>query len=206
MKPYRKASLFLALVIGASALAPLAQYSPASATTAATPAAPPAGLRGWALQELTAVENKMVRLAEATPQEKFTWRPGEGVRSISEVYLHVAGGNFGYPTLLGMQPPAGIERRGLEKSTTEKAKVVQLLKQSFDHMRQAAEKTSDADLDKPVKLFGREASYREVLLQAVTHAHEHLGQSIAYARMNGIVPPWTEERMQQQRQQERPKN
>ena len=167
--------------------------------------APKSGVRAWSVRELTDLEGKLVKLAEAMPQEKYTWRPGEGVRSVSEVYLHVANGNFGYPTFLGATPAAGIERRGLEKSTTEKAKVVALLKQSFDYMRQGIEKVPDADLEKPLKVFGRDSNYAAVILLAVTHAHEHLGQSIAYARMNGVVPPWTEEQQQRQRQQPAPR-
>ncbi len=79
----------------------------------------------------------------------------------------------------------------MEKTVTEKAKVVEMLKKSFEHVRQALLSKSDADLDSPAKLFGQETTVRDVLLTTVTHMHEHLGQSIAYARMNGVVPPWT---------------
>lgn len=164
---------------------------------------PKAGFRAWAYRELSDVENKLVKLAEAMPQEKYTWRPGEGVRSVSEVYMHVAAGNFSISRFIGAQVPAGYDPRTFEKSATEKAKVVETLKQSFEHSRQAINKLSDADLDKPVKLFGRDATQRDVVLVLVTHAHEHLGQSIAYARMNNVVPPWTEEQQQRQQQQQK---
>jgi uncharacterized damage-inducible protein DinB len=152
----------------------------------------PAGVRGWALRELNDLESKLVRLAEKAPAEKYTWRPGDGVRSMSEVYLHVASANYGLPSFLGVKPPEGVDRRGLEKSTTERAKVVEHLKNSFAHVKGAITKLPDADLSKPVKLFGRDATYQDVVLLLVTHTHEHLGQSIAYARSNGIVPPWSE--------------
>ncbi len=162
-----------------------------------------AGLRGWAVSELSDLENKLTRLAQAVPQEKYGWRPGEGVRSVSEVYMHVAAGNFSISRFIGAQLPAGYDPRTFEKSATERAKVLETLKQSFEHSRQAINKLSDADLDKPVKLFGRDATQRDVVLVLVTHAHEHLGQSIAYARMNNVVPPWTEEQQQRQQQQQK---
>jgi len=168
------------------------------------PATPPAfNVRAEFLDDLKDFEDKLVSLADAFPQEKYTWRPGEGVRSVSEMFLHVAGGNFGFPTSWGAPPPTGIERKGFEKSTTDKAKVIELLKQSFDYMRQSATKLSDADLARAVKMFGQETTVSGVLFFAATHQHEHLGQAIAYARMNGVVPPWTAAR--QAKQQAQPK-
>jgi uncharacterized damage-inducible protein DinB len=148
------------------------------------------GFRGEFLAQLDEVEKKVVDLAEATPQEKFGWRPAEGVRSVSEVYMHLAGANYLFATFVGVKSPAGISR-DMEKSVTEKAKVVEMLKQSFEHIRQVAMNTSDADLNKPAQMFGNETTVRGVLFTVALHMHEHLGQSIAYARMNGVVPPWT---------------
>jgi uncharacterized damage-inducible protein DinB len=151
-----------------------------------------AGLRGEFMAEIDAVEKKLVDLAGAVPAEKYGWRPAAGVRSVSEVYMHVAGANFMIPNFLGIKPPAGIDR-GMEKSVTEKGKVVETLKQSFEHLRKAVRDTPDAEWDKKVKIFGgQEASVRSVFLLLINHAHEHLGQSIAYARNNGIAPPWSE--------------
>ena len=170
------------------------------------PSAPASGYRAEFLRGLADTEKKFVNLAEKMPQEKYTWRPGEGVRSISEVYLHVAVANYGIPRVLGTQPPEGFNPKGFEASTTEKAKVVEALKQSFAHMRQAALNVSDADADKPVKMFGGETTYRGALLIITRHTAEHLGQSIAYARINGVVPPWTEEAQQRQQQQPQKKS
>ena len=141
--------------------------------------------------ELTAVEKKIVSLAEAVPAEKFAWRPADGVRSVSEVYMHVVGANYMLPTMLGAKMPAGITR-DMEKTVTDKAKVIENLKASFAHARKAVEGVPDADLEKKVKFFGMDKAEREVLMILATHAHEHLGQSIAYARMNGVAPPWSE--------------
>jgi len=169
-------------------------------TTPKTALAPPSGARADLLDRLDYYEKRFLDLAGAVPAEKYTWRPGEGVRSISEVYLHVAAANFNLPRLLGTQPPAGLDIRSLEKSTTDKTKVIQTVKDSFAHIREAVQGLSEADETKTVKLFGGDRTYRYVFVFIVGHLGEHLGQSIAYARMNGIVPPWTEEQQRQQQQ------
>ena len=166
-------------------------------------AAPPKpGFRAEYLYQLDDVQKKITDLAQAVPAEKYTWRPAEGVRSISEVYMHIAGANFLFPSFVGHKSPAGLDR-DLEKKVTEKAKVLDVLKQSFDHIRQAVMKTPDADLDKAAKFFGHETTVRDIFLTAALHMHEHLGQSIAYARMNGVVPPWTAARESESQQPSR---
>lgn len=196
-----------ALLLLASSFVMVSAVPPGSAQTssAASPApqtAPASGARAEFLDTIDYFEQRFSRLAEAVPQDKYTWRPGEGVRSISEVYLHVCAANYNLPRLLGTQPPAGLDIRALEKSTTDKAKIVQTVKDSFAHLRAAVLRLGDADVEKTVKLFGKDQTYRAVLLFISRHLGEHLGQSIAYARMNGVVPPWTEE---QQRQSQQPK-
>jgi uncharacterized damage-inducible protein DinB len=151
-----------------------------------------ADYRTEALNRLGALEKKFVTLAEAVPAEKYTWRPAEGVRSISEVYLHIASANFGLGRVLGTPPPQGFEGKGYDKSTTDKAKIVAAVKQSFAHFRGAIEKLSVDDSEKIVKLFGQEISTRGAAFALLEHLSEHLGQSIAYARTNGVVPPWSE--------------
>jgi uncharacterized damage-inducible protein DinB len=148
------------------------------------------------LSMLDDVQTEIMRLEQAIPQEKFTWRPTEGVRSISEVYAHIAGTNYFILKQSGYEPPADINIAMGEKawsSTTDKKKLSEILKRSFDHLRATVASVSETDLDKKVKLFGREVTLRSALLTALGHLHEHLGQSIAYARMNGVVPPWTAE-------------
>ncbi len=196
MKRFGWSAFFLWLLLAATAGA-LAQ-------TAAPPAAAPAptaGFRAEFLNELAGVEKRFVGLAEAMPADKYTWRPAEGVRSVSEVYMHVAAANYNIPRVLGTPPPAGFNVRGFDTSVTEKAKVIETLKQSFAHLRQAVLNMSEADGEKKLKWFGAENTYRGVLLFIIRHMAEHLGQSIAYARINGVVPPWTEEQQRQQQQQ-----
>jgi uncharacterized damage-inducible protein DinB len=164
----------------------------ASAAPAAAPAATASSsVRAIALRQIDAAEKKLASLADATPAEKFGWRPAEGVRTTGEVYMHVASANYFLPTFWGAKLPATVDPRGLEKEGADKAKTVAALKQSFEFLRQAIDAVPEADLGRQITVFGRPSTVGEVMVGIATHAHEHLGQSIAYARMNGIVPPWS---------------
>lgn len=143
------------------------------------------------LGQIDRVKGQITALENAVPQDKVTWRPGEGVRSISEVYLHIAGSNYFLLSFAGCKPPANS--RIDEKSTTDKAKIAEALKTSFEWTKSEISKFSDADLEKKVDFFGQKSTIRNVLFTTLSHLHEHLGQSIAYARTNGVIPPWTEE-------------
>ena len=189
MKRAALSVLVLACLLGTGTVGEFAWASESPSPPEAT------GFRAEFLRQLDGVEKKLLDLAQAMPEEKYSWRPGKGVRSVSEVYMHVAGGNFFLTRTIGIEPPAGLDG-GMEK-ITDKAKVLELLKQSFEHVRQAALKTADAEMDKPVKLFGRQTTVRDVFLMLALHQHEHLGQAIAYARINGIVPPWSAARQRQ---------
>ncbi len=151
------------------------------------------GYRSEVLSEVMVQENKFIRLAEAIPAEKYTWRPSAEVRSVSEVFLHVAAANYNLYKMVGASAPAGVEVKGLEKSTSGKAKVIATLKDSFDHAKKAITAMPDADLEKSMDWFGGKNTERGVLLFIVRHGAEHLGQSIAYAREIGVTPPWTED-------------
>jgi len=151
-----------------------------------------AGVRGDILRQVDAARDKLIALAEATPADKFTWRPNDKVRTVGEVYAHVAGGNYFLPTLWGVKPPEGVDPRGFDKEAGDKAKTIDHLKKSFDHVHKVVVSASDADLDKAIKIFGHEGTVREGMMVIASHDHEHLGQSIAYARSIGIVPPWSQ--------------
>ena len=198
MKRALSSILFLGL------LAALLLAAPKPALAQSAPAAPTSGFRADFLADWDDMARKAVSLAEAMPADKFSWRP-QGARTVSEIYMHIAGGNFGFMRLLGAELPAGIDPQAFEKTLTEKTKVVETLKKSFEHVRQAVLKTSDADLDKPVQFFGRPSTIRNVLYIVGTHQHEHFGLAIAYARVNGVVPPWTAAHQAQQQQKEKPK-
>lgn len=156
------------------------------------------GYRSEVLAEVMIQEDKFTRLAEAIPADKYTWRPAPDVRSFGEVFLHVSAANYNLYKLVGTPPPADIDVKGLEKSTTDKTKVLGTLKDSFAHAKKAIKAMSDADLDKSLDWFGGKNTQRGILLFIVRHAAEHLGQSIAYARVIGIVPPWTEDMQKKQ--------
>ena len=150
------------------------------------------------MAEVMIQEDKLTRLAEAIPADKYTWRPADDTRSFAEVMLHISAANYNLYKLIGTQPPSGIDLKNLEKSTTEKAKIVATLKDSFAHAKQAIKAMPDADLDKSMDWFGGKNTERGALLFIVRHTAEHLGQSIAYARMVGVVPPWTEDTRKKQ--------
>lgn len=156
------------------------------------------GYRSEVMAEVMVQEDKFTRLAEAIPAEKYTWRPAPDVRSFAEVFLHVSAANYNLYKLVGTAPPAGLDLKTLEKSTTDKAKVIATLKDSFAHAKQAIKAMPDADLEKSMDWFGGKNTERGLLLFIVRHAAEHLGQSIAYARMAGVVPPWTEDAQKKQ--------
>lgn len=153
------------------------------------PRPPRSGFRAEFLRDLDEMQRKILLLANATPAEKYTWRPATGVRSFSEVYMHIAGGNYYLTAYIGAPPPLTDERT-LE-SITEKPRVIEELRRSFDHVRNVALSTPDIDLDRRIHMFGNETTERGVMMTALNHLHEHLGQAVAYARMNGIVPPWS---------------
>src|SRR5579862_8599723 len=156
------------------------------------------GYRSEVMAEVMIQQDKFVRLAQAIPADKYTWRPSPDVRSFAEVFLHVSAANFNLYKLVGTPPPSGIDVKNLEKSTTDKAKVVATLKDSFAHAKAAIKAMPDADLDKSLDWFGGKNTQRGILLFIVRHAAEHLGQSIAYARFAGITPPWTEDMQKKQ--------
>ena len=141
---------------------------------------------------LGTLQEKFTGLAEATPADKFTYRPADGVRSTSEVFLHVAQANYGVSRAFGKQPPEGLNLRGLQTSTTDKAEIVSRLKASFEHLSGAVGGVGAGDADKAMRMFGRETTTRGALWTVLGHMSEHLGQSIAYARANGVTPPWSE--------------
>jgi uncharacterized damage-inducible protein DinB len=164
----------------------------------------PTGVRGEFLNEISYYEQRYTHLAEAVPADKYTWRPGEGVRSIGEVYMHIAAANYNLAKLLGTPVPDGIDPKSFLASAGDKSKTLQTLKDSFAHFRNAVLAINDADLNNSIKFFGQDTTIRGTFILLTGHFGEHLGQSIAYARMNAIVPPWTEERLKQEAAKPKP--
>ena len=154
------------------------------------------------LKQSKRVQGQMEALLGAIPQEKFNWRPMEGVRSIAESFMHAGGGNYLLAMPLGGTAPKGFEESAFEKSLTDKAQILEALRKSFDAVNDAVRNTPEASYGKTVKLFGMDLTMLDIIFAAATHQHELLGQQIAYARMNGIVPPWTAEMQKKMKEQE----
>jgi uncharacterized damage-inducible protein DinB len=153
------------------------------------------------VSNLKEVSRKVISLAEAIPADKYSWSPSPGVRTVSEVLMHIVGGNLQLPPGLGAAPPEAVDpshlsvwglkqqRRRWEEEIVTKEEVAETLSQSLDYALEAI--PTITDLDEQVAVWGFPASKRDYLLLLVTHAHEHLGQTIAYARALGITPPWS---------------
>jgi len=136
------------------------------------------------------VTRQVLALAEATPADKYGWRPVPGVRSFSEVYMHIAIANFGLLSVTGPKPPEGF-LPGLEKKVTQKAEVIDWLKRSFDAVTAERAKLKPEDFARKFKNGRVEATVDGMYMRILVHANEHMGQAVAYARMAGFAPPWS---------------
>src|SRR5580704_17578924 len=140
------------------------------------------------------VSRQLIALAEATPAEKFAWRPAPGIRSVSEVYMHIALANFYLLSATGPKLPAELKSEtGMEKTVTAKADVIAWLKRSLDAVKTAHAAVKPEDLERKVRVNGVDATVDGMYLRIIVHANEHMGQLVAYARMTGVVPPWSKE-------------
>lgn len=153
--------------------------------------APSYDMKAQALLDLGRVQQKFVDLANAIPADKLTWRPSADSRSFAEVFLHVAGERYQILALGGAVPPADFNGKTYEKSTTDKAQIVAELNKTWEFAQKTINGMSNADFAKLLPKLGPQANAGDVVYILVGDAHEHLGQVVAYARENGIVPPWT---------------
>jgi uncharacterized damage-inducible protein DinB len=158
----------------------------------ALPAQAPEGIWQGYDGEWKHVSQQLIALAEATPAEKFSWRPAPGVRSTSEVYMHIVDANFYLLSVTGPKMPADL-KDDMGKTVTSKAEVIAWLKRSLEAVKTAHAAETPKDLERKVKIGDREATVDGMYLRIIIHANEHMGQLIAYARMTGVVPPWSKE-------------
>ena len=147
--------------------------------------------------DVTQVQQKLIALAKAMPENTYGWRP-TGARSVGELYMHVAEDNYFIPVAMGKPAPAATGITEDYKSAAAysgkartKDQIVAELEASFAHLHQAMTLTTDANLGEKIKFFGQDWTRQKAMLLTVTHLHEHLGQAIAYARSNNVVPPWS---------------
>ena len=193
--PARRFAIAVAVVALSSSAA--AQGTPAGPPKGATAATAPLVLT--LLKDVNGVGDKLVALAKAIPAEKYDWRPAAGVRSVREVFLHVASDNYLLPALAGTAAPAatGISVRDFqsvdrfEKRPLVRDSVIAELERSFTHLYDTMGKSGPADLSRELSLFGQKTALGDLWVTTTTHLHEHLGQQIAYARSNGVKPPWS---------------
>jgi uncharacterized damage-inducible protein DinB len=136
------------------------------------------------------VSSQLIALAEATPADKFSWRPAPGVRSTSEVYMHIAIANFGLLATTGPKMPQDL-KSDAEKTVTSKAEVIAWLKRSLEAVRTAHLAETPKDLARRFHYYDRDVAVDGMYLRIIIHANEHMGQLVAYARMTGVVPPWS---------------
>ena len=158
------------------------------------------GLMADLIKDISELETKMVQLSKAMPEASYPWAPAAGVRSVGGVFQHVAADNYLLPALVGVEAPAATMIKAADYSSVQKyetrqvdrATIIADLEASFAHLKQAMQASPDAKLGEKVKFFGEERTMQQVWVLTTTHLHEHLGQAIAYARSNGIVPPWSQ--------------
>jgi uncharacterized damage-inducible protein DinB len=159
----------------------------------------PAGLTGDLITSTTQLEEKVLGLADAMSEAQYAWRPGAGVRSVGEVLMHIAADNYLLPTGLGIAAPPATKitatdfpaLQAFEKQKLSRTATIAEVRASFAHLKRALAQIPESRMNETVKFFGQDFTVRALLVLTVTHLHEHLGQMIAYARSNGVVPPWS---------------
>ena len=175
-------------LLPAIALMVTTSFIPAEAQTSAD-------LRSQYVADLETMQTKFQELAGAMDATQYDWRPMEGVRSVSEVFMLIVAENYVVPAAWGAEAPEGITVSpalfGSLAETTDKADVVSQLERSAAYMLQVVGNLTDEQMDDTIQMFGQDRAVQAALFLIVGDMHEHLGQAIAYARMNEIVPPWT---------------
>ena len=174
-----------------------AKAVPASKSASANKAAE--GLRSELLRDIDDVEKKFSSLAGAMTG-KYTWRPAEKIRTAGEVFMHISGENYALPVVLGQKAPSDFAAATLQEAfgsaaamerVTDETEVKAAITKSFAHMKQALAAVPASDFDTEITVFGQKMTKRAFMVLIVNHMHEHLGQAIAYARVNGVTPPWS---------------
>ncbi|MFT4112684.1 DinB family protein [Silvibacterium sp.] len=141
--------------------------------------------------ELRYASRLLISIADAIPAEKYNWRPGPGVRSVSEVIMHIAQSNYYLLSVTGPKMPPELESNDAEKKIVSKVEVVGYLRRSLDAIKTARAQLKPGDLQRKVKIYGETVDVDGMYLRILCHDNEHMGQLIAYARVNGVVPPWS---------------
>ncbi len=166
----------LALILGLTAFSGFAQDNVVLA-----------GLNGM----LQYSQSNIEALAEAFTQEQLDWRPAEGVRSTGEAIMHVASANYYFAMRMGFAPPEGVDMMSME-SIKDKATIVDTFKKSAAFILEKVQMVDPASFGEEVDLGFMKQTRIGALMLILEHNAEHKGQLIAYARSNGVVPPWSQ--------------
>jgi hypothetical protein len=151
-----------------------------------------AAVKAAFIADIEVMRGKFLGLAQAFPQDKYTWRPMEGVRSVSEVLMLIASEGYGFvPSAVGGKPGLAREEMGGLSKITDKQQVIDHLTKAFAHAKQELEAADPATLVAKRRVMGQDRALPDIVLAVGGDMHEHLGQLIAYARTNHIVPPWS---------------
>jgi uncharacterized damage-inducible protein DinB len=165
------------------------------------------GFKGEYLWEFDIAEKHLLALAEAFPAERYGWDPAETARSVGEVLVHLGAGMRTLLALLGVRAEPDLygnlegegvalimamvtKNESLEKSMTDKADLLALLRQSLQAVRNAFTEALETELERQELFFGESTTVRRLYMRALCHMHEHTGQLIAYARAMGLPAPW----------------
>src|SRR5436190_14234041 len=168
-------------------------WAQSASADSADKTAPSYDMKAQSLVDLERVQKKFVDLLDAVPADKLTWRPSSDSRSFAELFLHVAGERYGMLRLMGATPPSDYDGKKFEKFTTDKAQIASELNRTWGFAQKTINGMSNADFAKLMPELGPQVNAGDVVYILVADAHEHLGQAVAYARMNGVAPPWTVE-------------
>lgn len=150
-----------------------------------------AAFRTSLLQSFNEASGKILSLAEAIPEANYGWHPMEGVSSVQEILVHVTETNLSLGARLGGKPPARLESKTVRSKMKTKAEALTITKHGMQYIREILTAIPAVELLPEVTVFGNQAPKMRVAFLPADHAHEHLGQLIAYARINRIVPPWS---------------
>jgi uncharacterized damage-inducible protein DinB len=141
------------------------------------------------LGQIDFVKSRLMQLAEAMPEDKYSWTPGEGVRSVGEVYVHAAESNYYMLSLINGEKAD----MSSSESKADKKTALEMMEKAFSVIKESTAQFTEDDLNREIEAFGMKFSVRNFMVTMIAHLHEHLGQSIAYARMNGVTPPWSKQ-------------
>ncbi|HEX7123211.1 MAG TPA: DinB family protein [Gemmatimonadaceae bacterium] len=189
--PLRFAPLIVAALLSCAA--------PAAETSDPAMAAAAPSVTADLLADIGQVESKIVGLARAIPANRYNWKPSPEVRTVAQVFKHIAADNYMMPAALGYAPDPSTGIKGDDYATTQAFEAVDMtpeqiigeLERSFAFVKTSLQNANSAALGDKVTMFGMEFTAQQVWIMTATHVHEHLGQMIAYARSIGIAPPWS---------------